>query len=171
MIRVGGVELDPWEERIVREELLGGWRIPAEASCDGCSGGCPDTWPKWRPLEQRMPLRLACVVHDFEPRYEGGRFRSFWHRAAARWDADGRLRHNWRRLPELAPLRARFEAWSWWERWLYRVLTGAGYRALRLSGWTVDAGTCAIALLALVAFGMMGALAWWCGVVFSRVHP
>jgi hypothetical protein len=157
VIVVNGETLPEWEERIIREELVGGWRVPAEAECDGCSGGCPDSWPKWRPREERIFTRAGCVVHDFERRYEGGRFRSFWHRAAARWDADGRLRLNWRRLPEIEPYRSRFAAWKWWERWLYFLLTSVGYRALRLAGWIVGTDVFSgIALLVATA-----AACWW----------
>lgn len=165
MIRVSGDVLPPWEERLIRE-LEGGERIPPNAECDGCSGGCPDTWPLWRPMRERIFVRDACVVHDFEPRYEGAGFASFWHRAAARWEADGRLRRNWRKLPELEPYRTRFAAWNGWERKGYMGHVSVWSRVLRLIGWVA-----VWALLASVPLGGLALLLIWNAYVFSRVEP
>lgn len=166
MIRISGEVLPPWEERLIRERLEGGGRVPPVADCDGCSGGCPDSWPPWRPMRERIYTRDACAVHDFHPRYEGGTFPSLWHRAAARWEGDGELRRNWRKLPELEPYRTRFAAWHGWERRAYMRRARLWYWLLRGFGWLAAW----VFLLGTPAAGMI-ALAIWCAAVFSRVAP
>lgn len=144
MIECAGETLPAWEERIVREELEGGDRLPTRWRCDGCSGGCPDSFPPWRRVAERIMVRDGCAIHDAEDAYGGAGarvpiFPSCWHRAAARWEADRRLGRNWRRLPELAPYAERFAAWRPWERWAYRLATRVGFRGLRVLGWLAKA--------------------------------
>jgi hypothetical protein len=132
MITVGGRTLPESEERIVRSELIDGHHVPLPFACDGCSGGCPDTWPPGLPPEQRIPIYLACVVHDASPPYDEHSY-GFWKRAWLRLRADVTLVLNWWMVGELYA--ERMTEWSWFHKRTWGASMVLLYVGLRWGGW------------------------------------
>jgi hypothetical protein len=132
VISVCGRVLPEVEERIVRSELLDGSYVPSPFTCDGCSGGCPDTWPLGYPPERRIPLYLACVVHDASPPYDEKHY-GFWRRAWLRLRADATLVLNWWMVGELYG--DTVATWPWYHRYTWGASMVGLYLGLRWGGW------------------------------------